>query len=695
MSVIDDVKARLDIVTVIGAYVKLTKSGRSFKGLSPFQSERTPSFFVFPDSQTYKDFSSGEQGDIFSFMMKKEGWTFGEALRELAQRAGVQLEERTEEQKQSQDYEVRLRDACTQAAEYFHRLFLTAPQADHCRKYVKEKRSLTDETIVTWQIGYSLMDYQALMTYMTARGFSAKDLVDAGLVIENDEGRRYDRFRGRLMIPIKDEKGRVVGFGSRSLDGSEPKYMNSPQTPIFDKGRLLFGLDRARAAIRNEKGSVIVEGYMDVIGTHQAGFTNVVAGMGTSLTEDQFRMLKRLADRIVLALDADAAGNRAVLRGVDVARDVLDRDEMIALDGRGIIRHESKLKADIRVALLPDGKDPDEVVLDSPDIWRTVIASAKPVTEHVIDITLQSLDLTDPRAKSEAIKAVAPILHDLSDPVQRDFYIQQLGRRLQLTTRAVAQAISLNTANNKPRKPAPNNFSDGQPDGPPPPDDFGFGFDTQRPNTSSASSSQSQSQSSSQSSSSLGSPAKIVNLELHLIAILTRQPQLLMDANVALTRANLDHLSDSDFMNPALRVGFQQLSRAAMDQPLPEANDDWLTIIADYTLSNQDELFLREEIIRTSLRLREGNLAREQEALFFMISESQYGRETSAPTSATMPHPPTPNIADTPEKSGETESSELILHESMALYNAKLQLVASQKLRAQKALRLRSALNPS
>jgi len=687
MSVIDDVKARLDIVTVIGAYVKLTKSGRSFKGLSPFQSERTPSFFVFPDSQTYKDFSSGEQGDIFSFMMKKEGWTFGEALRELAQRAGVQLEERTEEQKQSQDYEVRLRDACAQAAEYFHRLFLTAPQADHCRKYVKEKRSLTDDTITTWQIGYSLMDYQALMTYMTARGFSAKDLVDAGLVIENDEGRRYDRFRGRLMIPIKDEKGRVVGFGSRSLDGSEPKYMNSPQTPIFDKGRLLFGLDRARAAIRNEKGSVIVEGYMDVIGTHQAGFTNVVAGMGTSLTEDQFRMLKRLADRIVLALDADAAGNRAVLRGVNVARDVLDRDEMIALDGRGIIRHESKLKADIRVALLPDGKDPDEVVLDSPDIWRTVIASAKPVTEHVIDITLQSLDLTDPRAKSEAIKAVAPILQDLSDPVQRDFYIQQLGRRLQLTTRAVAQAISLNAANNKPRKPATNNFADGQPDGPPPPDDPGFGFDEQRPGASSSPSS-----STASASSPLSGAAKIANLELHLIAILTRQPQLLMDANVALTRANLDHLSDGDFVNPALRVGFQQLSRAAMDQPLPEANDDWLAIIADYTLSNQDELFLREEIIRTSLRLREGNLAREQEALFFMISESQYGRES---TNASVANSPTPNITDTSEKSGETESSELILHESMALYNAKLQLVASQKLRAQKALRLRSALNPS
>ena len=161
MSVIDDIKVRLDIVNVIGAYTKLTKSGRNFKGLSPFQNERSPSFFVFPDTQTYKDFSSGEQGDIFSFVMKKEGWTFGEALRELANRAGVQLEERSETQKQSQDHDVRLREACTQAADYFQRLFLTAPQADACRSYVKEKRSLTDDTIATWQIGYSLMDYQA------------------------------------------------------------------------------------------------------------------------------------------------------------------------------------------------------------------------------------------------------------------------------------------------------------------------------------------------------------------------------------------------------------------------------------------------------------------------------------------------------------------------------------------------------
>jgi DNA primase len=667
MSAIDEVKARLDIVDVVGQYVKLTRSGRNYKGLSPFQSERSPSFFVFPDTQTYKDFSSGEQGDIFKFVMKKEGWTFVEALRELAHRAGVQLEERTEDQKKSQDYETRLREACAQAADYFHRLFLSAPQAEHCRGYVKDKRSLSEQTITDWQVGYSLMDYQALSTYLNAKGFAAQELIDAGLVIENDEGRRYDRFRGRLLIPIRDEKGRVVGFGSRSLDGSEPKYMNSPQTVIFDKGRLLFGLDRARGPIRNEKASVIVEGYMDVIGTHQAGFTNVVAGMGTSLTEDQFKLLKKLADRIVLALDADAAGNRAVLRGVDVARGALDHDDNVVFDGRGAIRHESKLKADIRVALLPDGRDPDEVVLEAPNTWREAIANARPVVEHVIAIALEKFDASDPKGKSEAVKAVAPILQDLSDPVQRDFYIQQLARKLQLSARAVTQAVNLNVAAKPNRNSGAANANaqlalsrpPPQPDGP-----------------------------SEENGSSTPAPAQLakgVNLEVHLLSILAHKPELLMDANVVLTRHSLEVLGDKDFVNPALQMGFQQLSRAAMGQPLPEASDDWLTIVADYSAQGDyspgdssadnapDELFLREEVIRTVLRLREENLRRDHEALCFMIEESQ-------------------NTTPQPDENAVSGTGDGFSATNMGLYNLKLQQIATQRFRAQKALRLRSAL---
>jgi DNA primase len=628
MSVIDDVRAKTDIVEVISPYVKLTRSGRSYRGLSPFKAERTPSFFVFPDTQTFKDFSSGEQGDAFSFLMKKEGLTFSEALRELARRAGVELHERTDEERISEAHETRLRGALAAAADYFRQLLQSAPQAGGCRAYLADKRRLSEQTSRDWQLGYSLMDYQALTTFLTGRGFKVQELIEAGLVIENDEGRRYDRFRGRLMIPIRDEKGDVVGFGSRSLDGSEPKYMNSPQTPLFDKGRLLFGLHQARAAIRNEQVAVLVEGYMDVIGTHQAGFANVVAGMGTSLTEAQFRALKRLSQRIVLALDPDAAGNRAVLRGLDVARETLERDDMPAFDPRGVIRHESKLNADIRVAVLPDGLDPDEIVLRSPPQWREVIAGARPIVEHVIDALLGAHDLSSPRGKSDAVKAIAPILKDLSDPVQRDHYTQQIARRLQLNARAVAESMGLAWAARRAARPPPE--SAGGPEAEPAPG---------KPAARSARS----------------EGALRADLELHLVALLARQPQLLMDANVVLTRANLEVLGADDFANPALRVGYSQLSRAATGQPLTETDDDWLTLVADHPPLGDDEAVLREEAIRTALRLRMNNLDRERIALASMVDQA-----------LTSPEP------------GEA-----------AQYNRRLRDVAAKHFRAQKALRLR------
>ncbi|PJF47396.1 MAG: DNA primase [Chloroflexi bacterium] len=638
MSVIEEVKHRVDIVEVIGSYVKLSRSGRNYKGLSPFQSERTPSFFVFPDTQTFKDFSSGEQGDVFSFLMKKEGWTFGEALRELARRAGVQLDEYTSEQQQSADHAARLRDALAQAAAYFHHLLLTAPQAAACRAYLREKRRLTDETIAAWQIGYSLADYHALTHYLTSRGFDVSELIDAGLVIENAEGRRYDRFRGRLMIPIHDTQGQVVGFGSRSLDGSEPKYMNSPQTAVFDKGRLLFGLHRARAAIRSEQVAVLVEGYMDVIGCHQAGFANVVAGMGTSLSEDQFRALKRLATRIVLALDADAAGDRAVLRGVEVAREAMDREAQPIFDPRGAIRCESKLKADIRVAVLPQGQDPDELVLESPERWREVVANARPVIEHVIDVVLRSRDVTDPHAKSQAARVIAPILLDASDPVQRDFYVQLLARRLQVSPRAVLAVVG-QVAREARSKAGESGMRTQGAQG-------GLGSAGHAPSLEHRGADRS-------------------DLETHLIAALWRRPQLLLDANVALTRANLDVLDERDFTNPVLRAGFRRLSRVVMGAPLSEEEveeEDWLTIIADYDalgLSAADEALLREEVVRTALRLRERNLMRDRIGINAMIEEAKRAHEADV----------------------------------AARYNLELHRVLTQHLRAQKALQLRSALN--
>lgn len=645
MSVVDDIKSRLDIVEVIGAYAKLTRAGRNFKGLSPFRSEKTPSFFVFPDTQTFKDFSSGEQGDVFGFLMKKEGWTFAEALRELAVRTGVQLEQHTDEQKKNESHEERLRAACTQAATYFHRLLLTAPQAANCRKYITESRHLTDATIEIWQMGYSLMSYDALSSFLGEKGFSAEELIDAGLMIENEEGRRYDRFRGRLMIPILDEKGRVVGFGSRSLDGSEPKYMNSPQTMIFDKGRLLFGLNRARQAIRTQQHSVIVEGYMDVIGTHQAGFANVVSGMGTSLTEDQLKMLKRLSDRIVLALDPDAAGNRAVLRGIVVARESLEGHDNFKIDKYKRERRESQVDVDIRIAFIPDGKDPDEIVLESPEIWKKCISNAKPVVEYAIEDILSQFNMNDVQGRSDGINAIIPILLALSDPVKRDFHIQTVVTKWRLPGTYI-RSITHKVDNAWKTK--------------------GRTYESVKSGTKEVANDLRTPPAIKQSEIKTALGRQPADLELHLLAVLFKKPDVLMDLNVALARANLPALAMDDFTNPALREGFRQISRSAIGAALDgEPDDEWIALIADYALaadtaSPMSETRLREEGAGVALRLREENLKRDHAGTVAMIESAQ-------------------------------EDGDL---DKVKRYNLELRELASKRLSVQKALRLRGGHAP-
>ncbi len=298
-----------------------------------------------------------------------------------------------------------------------------------------------------------------------------------------------------------------------------------------------------------------------------------------------------------------------------------------------MIRHESKLNADIRVAILPPGLDPDEIVLSSPGQWREVIAGARPVVEHVIDSLLSTFNIADPRGKSDAVKAIAPILKDLSDPVQRDIYVQQIARRLQLNARAVAEVMGVAwTTRQAVRQSA---APEAVPEPEAPPSDSGSAHPRMARGA-----------------------GRGVDLELHLVTILVRRPDLLMDANVALTRANLEVLSGEDFMNPALRAGFNQLSRAATGQALSEADDDWLALIADYQLTNDDETFLREEATRTALRLRMENLLRERTALAYMVDDAK-------------------NAGDPAQ---------------VAQYNLRLRDVAAKHFRVQKALRLRGML---
>lgn len=440
MSVTQEIKSRLDIVDIVSEHVQLRRSGKNYAGFCPFHSNtRSPAFYVFPETQTWHCFGAcAEGGDLFNFVMKKEGWEFKETLEYLAQRAGVQLEEQTPAARQRQAAVAKLTDLLTAAADYFHQLLLHAPQAEHARRYVAARR-LSAETQHAFRLGYALDSWDACRTHFNAQGYDDEELLQAGLLTENPEKQtRYDRFRNRLMIPIRDVDGRVVGFGARTLEKDGiPKYLNSPQTELFDKSRLLFGLDGAKRHIREGRQAVIVEGYMDVMQGWQAGFRNIVAQMGTALTEQQLQLLKRYTKRFILALDADAAGAKATMRSLEVARETLDREYEIRFDARGLVQHEGRLKADIRIVTLPEGQDPDSIIRHNHSQWPQLLAAAKPVVEYVIGVATRDLDLSDAKAKSAVAQQIIPLITDITDPVEREHYRQMLARALRIDERTL------------------------------------------------------------------------------------------------------------------------------------------------------------------------------------------------------------------------------------------------------------------
>jgi len=422
MSTIDDIKQRLDIVDVISSYLKLEKAGRNFKALCPFHQEKTPSFFIFPERQSWRCFGCSAGGDLFSFVMKKEGADFGETLKMLADKAGVSLERKKE------TVESKLTDRFYQinetAAQYYHDLLLHAPAAEGARDYVMKKRGLNSKTIDDFQLGFS--PGEGLKKHLLERGYNEKELLAVRLLGEK-EGRVYDLFRHRLMFPIRDIKGRVVGFGARALDDSLPKYLNSPQTAIFDKSSILYAVDRAKGAIKEKGLAVIVEGYMDVITAHQYGFTNVVASMGTALTEKQIKVLKGLTRRLAFALDPDVAGNAATLRAIEVARRSLEREDLEMPTWLGTT---SKLRAEMKIIPLPQGKDPDLVIRDAPQSWQQLVDNALPLMDHLLTVAASKADLTKPEERSRASEQLLPLIAELDDDIQRELYLGKLASLL-------------------------------------------------------------------------------------------------------------------------------------------------------------------------------------------------------------------------------------------------------------------------
>lgn len=463
MSTIDEIKAKIDIVDLVSeAGVKLRHAGKNYTGFCPFHDNKhSPAFVVWPETGTWRCFGScNEGGDIFKFVMKKEGLDFKEAVQKLAARAGVQLQEFKRETPEQKEAFENLRKLLEDAV-IFYRSHLFAHK--DILAYLHEKRGLTDATIETFGLGYAPPGYDTALKHFLQRGYKEQELIDAGLLSVRDMDdsrhptpatRTYDRFRHRIMIPIRDEQGRMAGFGARIVDPNDiPKFLNSPETPIFSKGRLLYGLDRARKPIRTADQAVIVEGYLDVIALHQAGYENVVSPMGTALTEDQLRLLKKFTRRIVLALDPDTAGQKAVLRGLEAARSAMDKEGEFGFDARGLLRNEARLQADLRVASMPDDLDPDEIVARDREEWGRLIENAKPIVTHVMETLAAGQNLNDPKIKNQIAAQVIPLIEDLPSPLERDTYRQALSRLLRVDERSL---LTTQAPGPKVRRARPN-----------------------------------------------------------------------------------------------------------------------------------------------------------------------------------------------------------------------------------------------
>jgi DNA primase len=551
MSVVDDIKSRIDLVELISETVKLRKSGRTFTGLCPFHAHKnnTPSFAVWPESGNWRCFGQcNEGGDAFKFIMKRDGLDFAEALRVLAQRTGVELVQRTPAEQEHDDNQSQLRQLLEEAVIYYHHLLKNAPgSGPRAARDHLAGRGLTDKAVEMFQLGYAPEAWDTALKYFSGKNYAQQDLLDAGLiVVKEEEGRAFDRFRDRLMIPVRDERGRMSGFQARALKPDAiPKFMNSPQTALFDKGRTLFGLDRARKAIREAEAAIVVEGNLDVVAAHQAGFENVVSSQGTALTEHQMRLLKKYSRRIILALDADAAGDAGTLRGLSVAREALDREADVVFDPRGLVRTEGRLGADIRVMTLPEGLDPDDIIRRDPAEWRQLVEAAEPVVAYVIRVLTAGRNLDDAKVKTDIAATVLPLIEDVAQPIERDTYRQKLARVLRVDERAL-KVRATGRRETFRRRPVPQAAEAGG---------------QAEPAAEAAPSEQ---------AAEPDDPRS--RLEAYCLGCLLRQPELLYRADRELQALGLSKLAAGDFLAVEHQLIFSALS-AALEQVDDEPAD--------------------------------------------------------------------------------------------------------------------------
>lgn len=438
-SAIEEVKARIDLAEVIEATVPLKKAGRTYKGLCPFHGEKTPSFTVYPETGTWKCYGCGEGGDAFSFVQKRDNLDFPEALRLLAHKAGVELPARDARPPEAKAAEERRYEALA-AAELYYRAALGGAAGAAARAYL-ERRGVNAESVERFGLGYAPSG--GLLRHLEGHGFSADEAAEVGVAGRRDDGSRYEMFRERLIFPIRDAAGKTIGFGGRTLGDSQPKYLNGPQTPFFDKSGCLFALDLARAAIRQSGQAIIVEGYLDALIAHQYGFQDVVATLGTALTERHLELLGRRAREIILALDADAAGQAATRRGLEVAQNA-PADAVVAVPTpglRGLVRFQAVRRSQIKVLTLPAGLDPDELIRQDATAWPGLVAAATPVVDFVLSRLGERHDLATADGKREAVQEAMGVLRDLTDPVEREHYLQRLAAAVGLDESGLREAF--------------------------------------------------------------------------------------------------------------------------------------------------------------------------------------------------------------------------------------------------------------
>lgn len=441
----EEVRSRLAIEDVIGEYVQLKRAGRNWKGLSPFGAEKTPSFVVSPDKQIWHDFSSGRGGDIFTFVQEMEGVDFKSALEILARRAGVDLDQYRQVGSGRSDgkQKERLYEANELAARFYQEQFKSKNNTI-VQDYVIKKRRFNRETVLAWRLGYSPNTGTALVEFLRKRGFSDQEIRLAGLTSQNRRGRLQDMFRGRLMIPLADAQGRIIGFTARLLtdDRDAPKYINTPSTPLYDKGRHVFGLHLAKDTIRKSKFVVLAEGNLDVIQSHQAGVRQVVATAGTALTESHLKALSRLTGDIRLCFDADKAGIAATERAIPIA---------------------AKVGVNLQIITIPSGKDPDELIKQDVGAWSAVIEQPRYAVDWLIERYQDQLDLTTALGKRELSDVVLRTIRQLPDNVEQDHYLGRLAELLEVNKAALVSKLQSGEERHTPLR-RPTKKSAGVPD---------------------------------------------------------------------------------------------------------------------------------------------------------------------------------------------------------------------------------------